>query len=180
MFHKWCCFDGNDTTILTVARGARWSCRLWKLSNVGQSLDGWPKVYYLELLRASGGTLSHWTRLHLQSLAPTNPHWARVVDYGPFSLCVIHKDGLWPSIGNINRLMMMINSRYLTCMTRLMMTFWLSAKATILQKSIFSPTLNAFITLTQIDFKRISISLKHLLILSKHLNFSKYIIIFII
>jgi hypothetical protein len=21
-----------------------------------------------------------------------NPHWARVVDYGPFSLCVIHKE----------------------------------------------------------------------------------------
>jgi hypothetical protein len=25
------------------------------------------------------GTLSRWSRLHLQSLAPTNPHWARVV-----------------------------------------------------------------------------------------------------
>jgi hypothetical protein len=32
--------------------------------------------------------------VHLQSLAPTNPHWARVVGYGPFSLCVIHKEGL--------------------------------------------------------------------------------------
>jgi hypothetical protein len=37
------------------------------------------KMYYLELLRASEGTLSRWSRLHLQSLAPTNPHWARVV-----------------------------------------------------------------------------------------------------
>jgi hypothetical protein len=37
----------------------------------------------------------------------TNSHWARVVAYGPFSLCVIHKDGLWPSSGDINRLMMM-------------------------------------------------------------------------
>jgi hypothetical protein len=27
--------------------------------------------------------------------------------YGPFSLCVIHKEGLYPSSGNINRLMMM-------------------------------------------------------------------------
>jgi glutaminase len=37
---------------------------------------------------------------------PTNPHWARVV-YGPFSLCVIHKEGLCLSSGDINRLMMM-------------------------------------------------------------------------
>jgi hypothetical protein len=29
------------------------------------------KIYYLELLRASEGTLSRWSRLHLQSLAPT-------------------------------------------------------------------------------------------------------------
>jgi hypothetical protein len=39
-------------------------------------------------------------------LAPTNPHWARLVGYGPFSLCVIHKESLFPSSGNINRLMM--------------------------------------------------------------------------
>jgi hypothetical protein len=40
--------------------------------------------------------------------ASTNPHWARVVGYSPFSLCVIHKEG--PSIisGDINRLMMMM------------------------------------------------------------------------
>jgi hypothetical protein len=60
------------------------------------------------LLRASEGTLSRWSRLHLQSLAPTNPHWARVVGYGPFSLWVIHKEGLCPSSGDINRLMMMM------------------------------------------------------------------------
>jgi hypothetical protein len=30
------------------------------------------------------------------------------VGYGPFSLCVIHKEGLFPSSGDINRLMMMI------------------------------------------------------------------------
>jgi hypothetical protein len=46
--------------------------------------------------------------LYLQSLAPTNPHWARMVGYGPFSLCIIHKEGLCPSNGDINRLMMMI------------------------------------------------------------------------
>jgi hypothetical protein len=38
----------------------------------------------------------------------TNPHWARVVGYGPFSLWVIHKEDLCPSSGEINRLMIMI------------------------------------------------------------------------
>jgi hypothetical protein len=60
------------------------------------------------VFRASEGTLSCWSRLHLQSIAPTNPHWARVVGYGPFSLCAIHKEGLCPSSGGINRLMMMM------------------------------------------------------------------------
>jgi hypothetical protein len=33
---------------------------------------GWvTKIYYLELLCASDDTFSHWSRLHLQSLAPT-------------------------------------------------------------------------------------------------------------
>jgi hypothetical protein len=72
-----------------------------KLSDVGQSLDG-----HLKLLRASEGTLSRWSRLHLQSLASTKPHWTRMVGYGPFSLCVIHKEGLSPSSGDITRLMM--------------------------------------------------------------------------
>jgi hypothetical protein len=36
-----------------------------------KSVIGWvTKIYYLELLRASEGTLSRWSRLHLQSLAP--------------------------------------------------------------------------------------------------------------
>jgi hypothetical protein len=82
-----------------------------KLSNVGQSLDGWPTIYYLKLLRASEGTLSRRSRLHLQSLAPTNPLWACVVGYNPFSLCVIHKNGLCPSSGDINRLMMLRETR---------------------------------------------------------------------
>jgi hypothetical protein len=38
----------------------------------------------------------------------TNPHWARVVGYGPFSLWVIHKKGLCLSSGDNNRLMMMM------------------------------------------------------------------------
>jgi hypothetical protein len=39
---------------------------------------------------------------------PTNPHWASMVGYGSFSLCVIHKEGMSPSSGDINRLMMII------------------------------------------------------------------------
>jgi hypothetical protein len=50
------------------------------------------------------GTLSCWFRLNLKALTPTNPHWARV-GYGPFSLCVIYKESLCPSSGDINRLM---------------------------------------------------------------------------
>jgi hypothetical protein len=38
----------------------------------------------------------------------TNAHWARVVGYGPFSLYVIHKEGLYPSSEDINKLMMMM------------------------------------------------------------------------
>jgi hypothetical protein len=41
-------------------------------------------------------------------LSPTNPYWARVVGYAPFSLCVVHKEGLCPSSGDINGLMMMM------------------------------------------------------------------------
>jgi hypothetical protein len=37
-----------------------------------------------------------------------NPHWARVVGYGPFAVCVIHTEGLCSSSEGINRLMMMI------------------------------------------------------------------------
>jgi hypothetical protein len=59
-------------------------------------------------IRASEGTLNRWSRLHLQSLTPTIPHWARVVGYGPFSICVLHKEGLWPSNGHINKLIMMM------------------------------------------------------------------------
>jgi hypothetical protein len=44
----------------------------------------------------------------LQLLVPTNPHWVRVVGYGPFSFCVIHKESLCPSSGDMNGLMMMI------------------------------------------------------------------------
>jgi hypothetical protein len=39
---------------------------------------------------------------------PTNPHWARVVSYGPYSSCVIHKEGLCLSSGDNNSLMMIM------------------------------------------------------------------------
>jgi hypothetical protein len=61
------------------------------------------KIYYLELIRASEGTLSRWSRLQLQPLVPTNSHWTRMVSKGPF-LWVIHKEGLWASSRDINRL----------------------------------------------------------------------------
>jgi hypothetical protein len=60
-------------------RSMRYGVRSWKLSNVGQSLDGRPKIYYIELLRALESTLIRWSQLNLQSLAPTNPLCARVV-----------------------------------------------------------------------------------------------------
>jgi hypothetical protein len=41
----------------------------------------------------------------LSHLKKENPHWVRLVDYGPFSLCVIHNESLCPSSGGINRLM---------------------------------------------------------------------------
>jgi hypothetical protein len=69
------------------------------------SVIGWVTKNSLELLRASERSLSRWSRLH-SLLAPTNLHWARVVGYGPFSLCVIHMEGLYLSSGDINRLMM--------------------------------------------------------------------------
>jgi hypothetical protein len=46
--------------------------------------------------------------LHLQYLASTNPHWARVVGYGPFPLCVIHSEGCAPAVGTLICLMMMM------------------------------------------------------------------------
>jgi hypothetical protein len=60
-------------------RGARWPCGQRARRAIAEakqrsrwSVIGWvTKIYYLELLRASDGTLSRWSRLHMQSLAPT-------------------------------------------------------------------------------------------------------------
>jgi hypothetical protein len=69
----------TEITLQCLIWGARWSCGE---CNVGQSLNGRPKMYYIELLRAS---------------ECFELHWARVMGYGPFFL--IHKEG-------INRMMM--------------------------------------------------------------------------
>jgi hypothetical protein len=95
-------------------RGARWprgKCNRRAIAEPEQcsqrSVIGWVnKICYLELLRASEGTISRWSRLHLQLSVLSNPHWARVVGSSPFSLCVIHKESLCPSSGDVNRLMM--------------------------------------------------------------------------
>jgi hypothetical protein len=92
-------------------RSVRFGVRSWKLSNINSSLDGWPKIYYLELLPSLKATWSRWSRLHLQSLAP-NPHWACVVGYNPFSLCVIHKEGVCPSSRD-NGLMIKHKTKYI-------------------------------------------------------------------
>jgi hypothetical protein len=43
-----------------------------ELKRSPKSVLGWViKIYYLEILCASEGTLSRYSRLHLQSLAPT-------------------------------------------------------------------------------------------------------------
>jgi hypothetical protein len=74
------------------------------------SVIGWVTKNLLFLAPLCFGTLSRWPRLQLQPLAPTNPHWARVVRYGPLSMCVIQKESLYPSSGDINRLMMMMKT----------------------------------------------------------------------
>jgi hypothetical protein len=59
-----------------------------------RSLDGCPKFIISSLCFGR----------HVKPFSPaaftvvtTNPHWARLVGYVPFYLCVIHREGLWPS-----------------------------------------------------------------------------------
>jgi hypothetical protein len=47
---------------------------------------------------------------HVEPLVPAlfvvvSTHWALVVGYGPFSLCIIHKESMYSSSGDIDRLM---------------------------------------------------------------------------
>jgi hypothetical protein len=53
-----------------------------------------------------GARNKHNTSLELMCAWYCRSNCHRVVGYGPFSLCVIHKEGLCPSSGDINRLMM--------------------------------------------------------------------------
>jgi hypothetical protein len=76
------------------------------------------------------------SRLHLQSLTPTNPHWARVVGYGPFSLWVIHKEDLCPRSGDINRLMMMKIEDYVLGDGGLLLCAPKDVKRTLLNRSL--------------------------------------------
>jgi hypothetical protein len=63
--------------------GARWSSGQCARRAIAEAKhrSQWPvfgwvtKIYYHELLRASEGTLSSWSRLHLQSLASTPVSW---------------------------------------------------------------------------------------------------------
>jgi hypothetical protein len=80
-------------------RSVRFGVLSRKLSNVGRSLDGWPKISYLEFFCASESTLSRWSQLFLQSLAPTNPRWAHVVGYVPFSLST--RKSYAPAVGTL-------------------------------------------------------------------------------
>jgi hypothetical protein len=88
-----------------------------KLSNVGHWIGD--RNLLSQAPPCSGRQVKPLVRLHLQSLAPTNPQWVRVVGYGPFPLFVIHEEG--PSSGNINWLMM--NGINLVNYFRLVLTF---------------------------------------------------------
>jgi hypothetical protein len=62
-----------------INEGARWSSGQCARRAIAEAKhrSQWPvigwvtKIYYLELLRASEGTLNYWSRLNLQSLGPT-------------------------------------------------------------------------------------------------------------
>jgi hypothetical protein len=55
-----------------VPQSVRFGVRSRKLSNAGQSLERWPKIYYLELLRASEGTVVPATFTVIQHHQPIN------------------------------------------------------------------------------------------------------------
>jgi hypothetical protein len=103
---------------------------------VGQSLDGQPKIYYLELLRASEGTLSCcWSRLHL---------------HGPFSLCVIHKESLCPSSGDFIRLMMKLIMSILLLLSAHVLIHLESAQYVFLFILLYQSPLHHYIHLSHI------------------------------
>jgi hypothetical protein len=52
-----------------------------------------------------------YTYFYLHFL-PTDPNWVRVVGYGSFFLCVIHKEGLCPTSEDINMLINVLTARH--------------------------------------------------------------------
>jgi hypothetical protein len=73
-------------------------------------------LFYQSISSVTQTTIDHkinqnyfWNKYYNHNFSiPTIENWARVVGYGPFSLYEIHKEGLCPSSGDINWLMMMM------------------------------------------------------------------------
>jgi ribonuclease HI len=69
----------HDSLYVIREGGDRWSSGQCARRAIAEAKhqSQWPvigwvtKIYYLELLRASEGMLTRWSRLHLQSFAPT-------------------------------------------------------------------------------------------------------------
>jgi hypothetical protein len=69
LYKQTCC---SQMFVLYTGRTMRWAYDNGPKQRSQWSVIGWvTKVYYLEHLRASEGTLSRWSRLHLLLLAPT-------------------------------------------------------------------------------------------------------------
>jgi hypothetical protein len=69
------------------------------------------------LSRAAPGLAKHvkpFVPATFAVVSTQQPALGIVVSYGPFSLCVIHKEGLCPNSGDINGLKMMMNIRILS------------------------------------------------------------------
>jgi hypothetical protein len=88
----------RDKSSSMALRSVRFGVRSRKLSNVGQKF----------IISSFGRHVKPLFPAAFAVVSTHQPALARVVGYGLFSLCVIHKEGLCPSSGDINRLMMSI------------------------------------------------------------------------
>jgi hypothetical protein len=88
----------------------RWSVIGWVIKNLLSQAPSYFGRHVEPLVPAAFAVVQH---TNTSRTAPNNPHWARVVGFGPFSLCVIHKEGLCLSSGDIKRLMIMMMMRIL-------------------------------------------------------------------
>jgi hypothetical protein len=77
-----------------------WSVFGWVIKNL---LSRAPQCF--------GGHVKPLVSAALAVVSTHQPHWARVVRYGPLSLCVIQKEGLCPSSGDINMLILIGNTK---------------------------------------------------------------------